>query len=73
VGTGDWFRQDRHLLSRVVSGARLYRAEAVVTRLLSLFVEVEAYWRDGVIGRHLRVSPGPQQLRRASSGAAEPQ
>jgi hypothetical protein len=55
--TGNWFRQDRPLLSRLVSRSVLYPPEAVVDTLLSLFVEVEAYWENGIIGKHLRLFP----------------
>lgn len=52
-----WFRQDESLLRRWMPGSRKLRAASdVVDELLHLFAELEAYWNDGTVGQHLRMS-----------------
>jgi hypothetical protein len=54
--TGSWFRQDRPFLMRLFGATILRPAPEVVTHLMQLFPEVEAYWSAGIIGRHLRIT-----------------
>ncbi len=58
--TSSWFRQDKPLLARLVSRESLYPPSHVVGELIALFPELEAYWRDGSSGSHLRLFPLPQ-------------
>jgi hypothetical protein len=51
--SANWFSQEPSLLLRLFGLARLRAADAVVSQLMSLFPEVEAYWTMGVVGRHL--------------------
>jgi hypothetical protein len=55
-----WFRQDRPWPSRLISFSKLYPAEQVVARLIALFGEVEAYWKSGTVGPHMRLLPVPR-------------
>ena len=51
----NWFRQDKGLLARLFSTEKLVPAGRVVSRLLELFPEVEAYWEKGTVGPHLEM------------------
>jgi hypothetical protein len=55
--TRSWFRQDCSLVKSIVSGSRLKPAGSVVTELIDLFCEVEAFWSNGSIGPHIRILP----------------
>jgi len=57
--TGGWFRQDRPLLKRFVHSSKFYTPDEVVSKLMTLFIEVEDYWNLGRIGPHVRVMPIP--------------
>ena len=62
--TASWFRQDRPLLARFLLRPR-FRAEAEVVReAVLLFAELEAYWRLGIVGKHMHATP-PPAIRRA--------
>ena len=50
-----WFRQDKRFLTKLWSSEKLVPAEEVVSQLLQLFQEVEAYWDSGVLGPHVRI------------------
>jgi len=52
--TAAWFRQDRGLLARLI-GRPDRPAREVVSELLALLPEVEAFFADGAVGPHLRV------------------
>lgn len=54
--TSSWFRQDNPLFVRLFGGPALRPAPEVVTNLIQIFPELEAYWSTGTIGRHLRVT-----------------
>jgi hypothetical protein len=60
--TGSWFRQDRPLIARLVTWSRLRPPEQVISQLITLFDEVEAFWRSGAIGPHMRLLPSLNQL-----------
>lgn len=53
--TSSWFRQDKPLLSRLFTSTKLHEPSQVVSNLVALFPELEAYWAGGVIGPHLRI------------------
>jgi hypothetical protein len=55
-GTAAWFRQDRSLVARLL-GRPLRPASEVVSQLLELLPEVEAFWERGEVGPHLTVYP----------------
>jgi hypothetical protein len=55
LGSGNWFRQDTHLLRRITGSPKLRTAAEVVEELLRLYPEVEKYWQDGTVGPHLRM------------------
>ncbi len=57
--TSNWFRQDKPFLARLLSRESLYPPGQVVGELVSLFPELEAYWRDGITGPHLRILQRP--------------
>jgi hypothetical protein len=50
-----WFRRDKPLLVRLFSSVKRYEPSQVVSQLMELFPEVEAYWVSGVVGPHLRI------------------
>jgi hypothetical protein len=62
--TDGWFRQDRPWLQKLVSFFKLYPAEKVVAQLKTLFVEVEDYWKSGMVGPHIHLLPVPRRPRR---------
>ena len=53
--TANWFRLDKPLMKRLLSGEKSYPPEVVVAELKRLFAEVEAYWATGTVGKHLRI------------------
>ena len=55
--TGGWFRQDRPLLARLFSSAKLHSPEVVVSQLIALFAEVEDFWESEKMGPHIRLLP----------------
>jgi hypothetical protein len=61
--TGSWFRQDRPVFRSLFSTMKLYPPDEVVAQLVSLFAEVEEFWRTGTIGPHIRLSPLPKSIR----------
>ena len=56
-----WFRQDIPLLRRLASFRKLDSAQAVVSRLIARFPEVEAYWASGLVGPHIRLLSNPSR------------
>jgi hypothetical protein len=52
--TRSWFRLDADLIMRL-RGKKSRRPSEVVDELLAQFPEVEAWWKDGSIGKHLRL------------------
>lgn len=58
--TLSWFRQDKPLLTRLLSREPLYPPDQVVGQLIALFSELEAFWQDGNTGPHLRILQLPQ-------------
>jgi uncharacterized protein DUF4304 len=60
--TGSWFRQDRPLVERLASWSSLRPPEQVISQLMTLFVEVEEFWKSGTIGPHVRLLPSMNQL-----------
>lgn len=58
--TSSWFRQDKPLFARLLSRDSLYPPSQVVGELITLFPELDAYWRDGQPGHHLRLFPHPR-------------
>lgn len=54
--SANWFRQDRPLFMRLFGGEALRSASEVVTELMQLFPELEAYWSTGAAGKHLRIT-----------------
>jgi len=60
--TGSWFRQDRPLIERLVTWSRLRPPEQVISQLMTLFAEVEEFWKSGTIGPHMRLLPSMNQL-----------
>ena len=48
-----WFRQDRGLIQRMFKHDAVRSPKEVVSDLLDLFPEVEAFWSSGAIGPHL--------------------
>lgn len=54
TSTCNWFRQDRPLLERILSGSRLRPPEEVVEELISMLGEVFDYLEKGDIGNHVR-------------------
>lgn len=52
--TRSWFRLDADLLMKL-KGKRSREPAEVVDELLELFPEVEAWWKDGLVGSHLRI------------------
>ena len=55
--TASWFRQDKPLPARLLAREKFHDASEVVSQLVSLFPEVEAYLADGRVGPHLHVLP----------------
>lgn len=55
AGARSWFRQDKPLIARLFSREKLYSVDAIVDEALRLYPQIEAYWRDGQIGPHLRM------------------
>jgi hypothetical protein len=69
--TGSWFRQDRSLIEWLVTWSRLRSSEQVIVELMTLFGEVEEFWRSGTIGPHMRLLPSLNQLvQQAKAGQA---
>jgi hypothetical protein len=60
--TGGWFRQDRPLIERLASFSSLRPPEQVISQLVTLFAEVEEFWKSGTIGPHMWLLPSPKQL-----------
>jgi len=60
--TGSWFRQDRPLIERLVAWSRLRPPEEVISQLMTLFAEVEEFWRSGTIGPHMGLLPSLNRL-----------
>ena len=59
--TSKWFSQDKPWWRRLFASRQLIPPARVVDDLLALFPEVEAYWADRVVGKHLMMSrPGPR-------------
>ncbi len=54
--SSSWFRQDKPLLLRLISRNKLYPASQIVSQLVQLYPELEAYWATGIVGRHLRIT-----------------
>jgi hypothetical protein len=61
--TGGWFRQDRPMLARLFSKAKLHPPEKITAQLILLFGEVEEFWKSGRIGEHIHMSPIPEARR----------
>ena len=57
--TRHWFRQDRTILSALLSRSRLYPPDLPVRQLIELFPEVEHYWQSGVVGPNSRLISCP--------------
>jgi hypothetical protein len=55
--TASWFRQDYPLPMQLVLRRRLRAASEVVVEAVLLFAELEAYWRSGTVGPHMRAVP----------------
>jgi hypothetical protein len=55
--SGSWFRQDRTLLRKLIGATALRPSIEVVDELLALYPEVEAYWANGTVGKHIRQWP----------------
>jgi hypothetical protein len=53
--TGNWFRQDRPLLERIGTWSSTRSPAEVMTTLMTLFPELEEFWKNGQTGRHSRV------------------
>lgn len=53
--TASWFRQDKPLPARLLAREKFHDASAVVSQLVSLFPEAEAYLADGRVGPHVHV------------------
>jgi hypothetical protein len=53
--TSNWFRQDRSLLRRLWKGSSLRPPDEVIRDLVDLFPEVEDYWENGTVGKHIHV------------------
>ncbi|MDB5177463.1 MAG: hypothetical protein JWN75_1131 [Candidatus Saccharibacteria bacterium] len=51
--TRHWFRQDRPMISALLTRSRLYAPEVPIRQLLDLFNEIEEYWRSGQVGQHM--------------------
>lgn len=52
-----WFQLNRPLLEALRTMERRYAAETVVDELLSVFPEVEAWWKGRTVGPHLDILP----------------
>lgn len=50
-----WFRQDKTLLVKLISSNKQKPAEEVVNQLIDLFKELEQYFKNGEIGKHLHI------------------
>jgi len=57
ASTASWFRQDRSLLTTLPLRRRSRAASAVIAEAVHLSGELEAYWRSGVVGEHMRPVP----------------
>ncbi len=55
ASTGNWFRQDRPLLHRLLKKEDLYPVSEVIRMLITLFSEAEEFWDKGLIGSHIQV------------------
>lgn len=53
--TRHWFRQDKSLISALVSGNRLHAPEEIVEKLTTLYPELEEYFRTREPGAHCRI------------------
>jgi len=51
--TASWFRQDKNLFIKLFSPNINRPASVVVNQLIELFPEVEQYFTNGTIGKHL--------------------
>jgi hypothetical protein len=60
--SGSWFRQDRPLIERLANWSSLRPPEQVISQLMTLFVEVEEFWKSGTIGPHMRLLPSMNRL-----------
>jgi hypothetical protein len=65
--TASWFRQDYPLLKQLLFRRRCRAASDVVAEAVHLFAELEAYWRSGTLGTHMRAVP-PAAIRDPGSG-----
>src|SRR5262245_6658996 len=54
TSTRSWFRQDRTLWQRMLGKPRIKEPSEVVAEVTALFVELQAYWSNGVSGPHMR-------------------
>ncbi len=55
---GEWFRQDPTLLARLRGARSLREPTDIVDELVAHVHELDAYWRDGDVGPHLRLWGG---------------
>jgi hypothetical protein len=60
--TAGWFRQDRPLLEWIATWSDQRSPAEVVATLLTLFPEVEEFWRSGRTGPHSRVFAPPRKV-----------
>lgn len=57
TGTSSWFRQDSTLFERLLLRPALRPPSEVVDELLALFPELEEYFSEGQVGRHMVIFP----------------
>ena len=59
AGTSSWFRQDATLLDRLLFRPSLRPSSEVVDELISLFPELEGFFSQQVLGKHMHLFPWP--------------
>jgi hypothetical protein len=57
TGTSSWFRQDPTILDRLLLRAALRAPAEVVDELIALFSELEQFFSEGLVGKHVRLFP----------------
>jgi hypothetical protein len=55
--TRAWFCQDRRLVSSIILRSTLRAPSEVVSELIALFAELEEFWSEGRIGKHIHLTP----------------
>ncbi|MES1195733.1 MAG: hypothetical protein ABUL58_02190 [Steroidobacter sp.] len=53
--TRGWFRLDRPLISRILFRPKYYSEQEVIAEFLKLFEEIEIYWANGILGKHMNI------------------